>query len=211
MSSLFADFKQAQVVGSGSMLAATIVPVTPPQSQDRLRSFYYSSDSANILSDVRHGLLQDRVTGIKLPKQEGAAWVEIFVAFWKTIGEIFKIEEPPHRGTWTKVFEAWKEVANLLIRGYSSAGFQAWTVPCLYATGKYLRTFAIKADAETTQDPVAFSGGFQDDVVANFGKTTRLEEAARIINRMFTLCLSDRYGFIAWILSMYWASVSERD
>ena len=209
MSSLFADFKQAQVVGSGSMLAATIVPVTPPQDPERLRSFYSSSESANVLSNVRYGLLQDRATGIKLPKQEGAAWVEIFAAFWKTVREILKIEESPQKGTWTKVFDAWKEVANLLIRGYSNAGFQAWTVPCLYVAGKYLRTFAIRADAETTQDPVAFNEGFQDDIVASFGKTTPLEEAARTINRMFTLCLSDRYGSIAWILSMSWTSVSE--
>lgn len=196
MNSLFAEFKKAQDIGSGSLLAATVVPVTTPQDPSRLRSFYYSSDAVNILSDVRYGLLQDRATGMKLSKQEGAAWVEIFVAFWRTIGEILKIEESSHDGTWTRVFDAWKEVANLLIRGYSSAGFQAWTVPCLYVAGKYLRTFAIKADAETTQDPVAFNEGFQDDVVASYGKTTRLEEAARTINRMFTLCLSDRYGSV---------------
>ena len=33
-----------------------------------------------------------------------------------------------------------------LIRGYTNCGFEAWTVPCLYVAGKYMRIFAIKAD-----------------------------------------------------------------
>jgi hypothetical protein len=34
--------------------------------------------------------------------------------------------------------------------------------------------------------------GFQDDIAADVEKNANLEEAARVINRMFTLCLSDR-------------------
>ncbi|KAL2007832.1 hypothetical protein VTN00DRAFT_7814 [Thermoascus crustaceus] len=193
MASVFADFKEAQVIGSGPLLAAALTPVAPPEHPDRLLSFYYSFNAANVSSDLRHTLFQDRNTGVKLPKQEQNAWVDIFTAFWKAVGEILKFDESPPRGSWAKTFDAWKEVANLLIRGYSSGGLQAWTVPCLYVVGKYLRTFAIKADAESSsQDSVAYDDGFQDDVVADFGKNIRLEEAARIINRMFTLCLSDR-------------------
>lgn len=191
MSALFAEFKQAQVSGSGNALAATICPVAPAEDANRLRSFYNFTNSVNVQSDVRYGLLQDRTTGIKLPKQEGNAWVDIFVAFWKVAGEVVKIEESS--GSSTALFNAWKEVANLLIRGYSNAGFQAWTLPCLYVAGRYLRTFAIMADAENSQDADTFNEGFQDDIVSGNSKTAKLEETSRVINRMFTLCLHDRY------------------
>ncbi|KAL1970604.1 hypothetical protein VTN77DRAFT_4248 [Rasamsonia byssochlamydoides] len=192
MASVFVDFKAAQTAGSGPQLAATITPTPTPEDPDRLRSFFNSTNSAKAPTDIRHALLQDRTTGVKLPKQEGNAWVNIFTAFWTAAGEIVKLEDSPSEGSWSKVFEAWKEVANQLIRGYSTGSLQAWTVPCLYVVGKYLRAFAIKADAETSQDPAAFGNGLQDDVVANVEKNANLEEAARTINRMFTLCLSDR-------------------
>jgi len=58
-----------------------------------------------------------------------------------------------------------------------------------------LRLFAIRADAEAkAKDPLSFGHGFSDDVVGNFGKNEKLEQAAWVINRMFTTCLSDRYA-----------------
>lgn len=87
-------------------------------------------------------------------------------------------------------------MTNAIIRGYSlSNGFEAWTIPCLYISGKYLRTFAIKADEETGSN-VAFGAGFQDDFNPEAGKNEKLEDAARVLNRMFQLCISDR-----WVLS----------
>lgn len=198
MASVFSDFRNAQMTGSGPMLAAAITPVAPPEDPDRLRSFYHSTpNDANAACDLRYALLQDKTRGVKLPKQEGNTWVDIFCAFWKATGEIVKMEESPPEGSWTKVFEAWKEVANLLIRGYSTGILQAWTVPCLYAVGKYLRAFAINADAETSQDSLTFGDGFLDDFASNVEKNAKLEDAARTINRMFTLCLSDRYVLVS--------------
>lgn len=61
----------------------------------------------------------------------------------------------------------------------------------MYTVGKYMRTFAINADLEAaSQGSAGF--GFQDDIAADVEKNANLEEAARVINRMFTLCLSDR-------------------
>jgi hypothetical protein len=197
MAALFTDFKRAQKIESGPLLATTITPVAPPQNLGLLRSFYNLSNPTDVSADIRFYLLQDRATSVKLPKPEGKAWVEIFVALWKTVGEVFRAEDPAQKGSWTSVFEAWKEVCNLLIRGYSSPGFPAWTVPCLYVAGKYLREFAIKADSENSQgDALSFNDGIQDDVVGGFEKNAKLEETARVINRMFTLCLSDRYVLI---------------
>ena len=94
------------------------------------------------------------------------------------------------KANWSRVYESWKDLANAVIRGYSNNSFEAWTIPCLYVTGKYLRVFAIKADksGSSTSDTI----GFEDDFNPDAGKNEKLEDAARVLNRMFQICLSDR-------------------
>jgi len=91
------------------------------------------------------------------------------------------------------VYEEWKEMLSLLIRGYNSSGFESWTIPCLYVTGKYLRKFAIRADAERSNmlDSTA-EPNFQDDFDPEAQQNHHLEDCARQLNRVFNLCLSDR-------------------
>jgi len=194
MEMVFRDFKQAQLMGSGPLLSTTITPIAPPADPDRLNTFYRGSNSFSIQSDIRYGILHHANTDVRFSKTEGTAWVEVYVAYWKAVGELLATEETTSKADWTKVYEAWKEVANALIRGYSSAGFPSWTVPCLYIAGRYLRIFAIKADDQArVKGAVTFNAGFHDDVVGDFGKNEKLEDAARVINRIFTLCISDRY------------------
>lgn len=195
MTTFFTDFKEAQQTGDGRLLADTISPFGSIQNTQWLFSFAQLSTYQTVSADMRYHLLQDRSTKVTLPKAEGSAWVEIFVALWNTIKALLSVQSVGQQGKWLPVFKAYKELANLLIRGYSNHGFQAWTVPCLSAVGKYLRAFAMKADQEAkNQDLMTFGDGLQDDVVGNFGKNERLEEAAWVINRMFTICLSDRLG-----------------
>ncbi len=193
MDTLFRDFKQAQTVGSGPLLATTITPIAPSADPSRLRKFYSESNSFSIASDVRHGLLDHKQTELRFSKAEGNAWVDVYVSYWKAIGVILKAELVGLDLDWIKVYEAWKELANTLIRGYSSAGFGAWTVPCLYVAGKYLRIFAIKADASSKDGGMNGNATFEDDIVGANGGHEKLEDAARVLNRMFTLCISDRY------------------
>ena len=82
-------------------------------------------------------------------------------------------------------------MTNQLIRGYTNCSFEAWTVPCLYVAGKYLRIFAIKADEATGVDTAAFTT-FRDDFNPEAGKNEKLEDAARQLNRIFQICLADR-------------------
>jgi hypothetical protein len=82
-------------------------------------------------------------------------------------------------------------MTNVLIRGYTNCGFEAWTVPCLYVAGKYLRIFAIKAD-NTASHNTGSVITFQDDINPEAEKNEKLEDAARQLNRIFTICLSDR-------------------
>ncbi|KAL2868831.1 protein csn12 [Aspergillus lucknowensis] len=188
MSSILQDFEDGQRHGSGPRLALALTPVDTPQDPDRLKSFYSFSNSAQISASLRYYLCQ--TCGLKIPKQELNAWIDILSAYWKAVGEILQFNEFPSRASWVRVFDNWKEVANLLIRAYSNSGFENWTIPCLYVVGKYLRIFASKADAETSsQGSVAY---LQDDASTDFGKDAKTEEAARVLNRMFTLCLNDR-------------------
>lgn len=193
MSSLATAFKNAYINGSGSDLAAVLTPIAPPEDPNRLRSFYQLSNAASVSLDLPYALFHGKSgKSPKLPKAEQNAWVDIFVVYWEAVGEILKCENGDPGASVVAVFNAWKKVANALIRGYSgSSGLPAWTLPCLYTVGKYLRTFAINADVEAASQGSA-SFGFQDDISADVEKNANLEESARIVNRMFTLCLSDR-------------------
>ena len=196
MDTLFREFRQAYFLASGPQLSATIIPLAPSRDPNRLRDFYNGSDLYSIVSDIRSGISARVSPDLRFSKAEGNAWTDLYVAYWKAIGEILDLESTHSKPNWLRVYEAWKEVANVLIRGYSSAGFQAWTIPCLYVAGQYLRVFAIKADESARGTGIYVEFGtedFQDDVVGEFGRNERLEDAARVINRMFTLCISDRY------------------
>lgn len=197
MRAVFQDFKHAHHIKSGPLLASTLTPTAPASDPLRLRSLYHEINSFNLSLALRNGLLTPKAD-LRLSKAEGNAWVELYAAYWKFLGEIIPAAENRDvQVDWPKTYEAWKEVANTLIRGYTSAGFQAWTVPCLYVAGRFLRNFAIKADESLRRsgDEGKFSAGdgFQDDVVGEFGKNEKLEDSARMINRIFTLCISDRY------------------
>ena len=64
-------------------------------------------------------------------------------------------------------------------------------MPCLYVVGKYLRIFAIKADEGPTNGTGATTN-YGDDLESEAEHNLNLEDAARQLNRIFTLCLSDR-------------------
>lgn len=99
----------------------------------------------------------------------------------------------PTQSTWTKVFDAWKELCTALYRGYTNYGFENWTLPCLYTAGRYLRIFAMRADQENSQGSDESNAAMlQDDFDPDAEKSSHMEDCARVLNRMFTLCLSDR-------------------
>ena len=193
MQNIFQQFHEAYVQGSGPLLATTLSPIAPPDDPTHLKRLSENTSATSLSQDIRSGL--SGVTGgeLKLSKGERSAWVEVYAAFWKASGEIVSIQDRLG-ANWIALYEAWKDVANALIKGYSGGWFEAWTVPCLYVVGRYLRVFAIRADeAHNCTRELNFLAGEQDDAVASIGGNERLEDAARVINRVFTLCISDRY------------------
>ena len=189
-SSVIGQFRQGQMVDSGTLLAASLTPVSPQADRYRMRDFYNAFDGSSLaendLVDIRIALFRNLT--LKLPRPEQNCWIELFYAYWKTVGEILKLDS----GSWEAVFEEYKGVANALIRAYTTGGMESWTLPCIYVVGKYLRIFAIRADNEiAARNSTSFRGRFEDDVISDTGNA-KLEEAARTLNRLFTLCLFDR-------------------
>lgn len=194
MGSIFRDFHQGQQVGDGRLLASCLAPIDTIQTTQRLQSFVQSSNYQSISSDVRYYLIQDR-NAVELPDAEANGWVDIFVALWKCAKELEGLQQAHGMADWNKAFDAYREMCNLLVRGYTNFGFQSWTIPCLYVAGKYLRILAIKADSEgksKDNNRDVFATGFSDDIMSEGNKHEKLEQAAWTINRMFTVCLSDR-------------------
>ncbi|KFY29382.1 hypothetical protein V491_00057 [Pseudogymnoascus sp. VKM F-3775] len=196
MEAIFKNFREAHIAGNGYQLSDTLLPISPSEEPGRLRSFFNSTNAANIKSDIQYNVLYDRQSTLRLSTEEGKAWVDVYTAYWAATGEIIKAEDAQKTNSmvnWVAVYEAWKEMTNAIIRGYSTSCFEAWTIPCLYISGKYLRIFAIKADAAGGSTDKAID--FQDDFNPDTAKNEKLEDAARVLNRMFQLCVSDRYSF----------------
>ncbi|KAK4451666.1 protein CSN12 [Podospora aff. communis PSN243] len=197
MDTIFDDFSYAQKQCDGKLLSQTLCPSL---SNDELRAIWKTCNAHDVKSVVKRGLQASEIVkkgGI--PKEELQGWTELYSAYWKGVGELLAVQDSSSangkssQASWAKVYEEWKEVLSILIRGYNSSGFESWTIPCLYVTGKYLREFAIKADAErgssldNTTEP-----NFQDDFDPESQKNHYLEDCARQLNRVFNLCLSDR-------------------
>ena len=190
MDILLTKFQEAHLSGSGQLLSSTLVPEAPLNDPCRLRRLSHSSHHVSIQADLRSGLLGHTNTEVRLSKAEGNAWVEVYAAYWKTIGEIVAISEGK-RSNWGVVYDQWKDVANALVRGYSGTLFAAWTMPCIYVIARYLRIFAIKADeGGGGPNALTFDDSIQEDIFSD--QNVKLEDAARVLNRIFTICISDR-------------------
>lgn len=207
MESLITDFARAINSQDGYALSDTISPLSPNNDSGRLYALRRATNASSVLSDFRYAIGNN--PNIDLDRQESNHWIEVYVAYWKAVCEILAAEEAVNTsknsgrnqsaGThWDKVYAAWKDLLNTLYKGYQTSSFEAWTIPCLYITGKYLRVFAIKADecAAGRRGGASFNAGFQDDVVDEEGGNEKLEDCARQINRIFGLCISDRYNLL---------------
>ena len=180
MNILAEPFGYAFQTQNGYFLAEIISPIPPERDGGRLYAVYRSSNPDQIKRQLRYELSNvpvnhDGTEG--LSQRECDAWVDVFAAYWNAVGEILRAEEATNRAKnmgnhsvaaadWVGVYEAWKQVLNAVFRGYQSSIFEAWTIPCLYMTSKYLRVFAIKAD-ETINEKKGGAGlnaGYEDDL-----------------------------------------------
>ena len=194
MEVLSTDYWAACENGSGPELAATISPIPPSSYLNRLEAIFKDTNASVVTKDIAYHLTKNANASIHLPNPDIDLWSEIYSAYWYACGEILAAERTTTRPDWAKVYQAWKDLANAVIKGYSGGVLEAWTLPVLYIAGKHLRVFAIKADesAQAAGQNGTFNAGVLQDDIAGGSKNEKLEDAARVINRMFTLCISDR-------------------
>ncbi|KNB11208.1 protein CSN12 [Fusarium oxysporum f. sp. lycopersici 4287] len=193
MNTLFDQFAEAHSQKNGYKLAQTLSPVAPPDDPHRLMAVWRSTNSHSVKGDIKHFIKSSTSHRRKMSHDETTGWVEVYTSYWKAIAEILAGESG--KSTWTKVYEAWKELTSVLIRGYNSHGFEAWTIPSLYMVGKYLRLFAIKSDEERqakTFDTGPGASLISDDFDPETDKQLQLRDCEGHLKRIFSLCLNDR-------------------
>lgn len=192
MDFIFQDFSTAIAEGNGYQLAQTLSPELPPET---LKIIWKSTNHHDAKGYIRRNL-KNVSSLLRLAADELDAWTDVYLAYWKATGAILAVQREivaPGRPSWVNVYETWKEMTLLLKRGYQNFGFSAWTIPCLYAAGKYLRVFAIKADDEwSTNSADHAAATFGDDFDPEMEAHQRLEDCARHLNGLFSLCLTDR-------------------
>lgn len=191
MNEILGRFVSAYGRGSGRELGETLSPLAGGSSRVRQELLSRPYIAA---AEVRDRLSYLTDNNAIFTRTEASAWGDVYTAHWATLVELSKIANN-QEGSPQRVYECWKELSSVLIKGYTSNTFPSWTVPCLYVVGRYLRTFAQHADrAEPSGRNTPFESTMKDDIVTDTSKHERLEDAARIINRIFTVCISDRYA-----------------
>lgn len=194
MDTIFNEFGVAMTRRNGYELAQTL---NPELSDDMLRLVYKTANHASIKDLLKRHIRANTQHLPHVDLDEIQMWVDVFHCYWKTCGELLAIQDRSPKASWVKVYEAWKELFSALHRGYMSPKVElpAWTIPCLYIVGKYLRVFAMNADEERSNNPnqETTETNFQDDLDMEADKFVWLRDCGVQLNRMFTLCLNDRY------------------
>ncbi|KZZ90794.1 COP9 signalosome complex subunit 12 [Moelleriella libera RCEF 2490] len=193
MNEIIEDFAKAHALHNGYLLAQTISPVAPNNEPHRLRRIWQSANTYSLREEIKRCIKSHNSLKASLSADEINGWVEVYSAYWNALGEILAGENG--KSSWTNVYDAWKELTSMLIRGYNNAGFEAWTIPSLYMVGKYLRLFAIKSDYERNRaadDNPGSSSLMQDDFDPELEKQGQLRDCEQHLKRIFTLCLNDR-------------------
>lgn len=206
MQAALVQFHEAHASGLAQPVAEFLSPIAPAYNPGRLYEFYRASNDDKIEGDVRYALKYGK--SARMTNKESGAWVEILVCYWRAVKEIIKADEAANQGRlgerqFVVVYEAWKDVTSAFIKHISGGALPTWTIFTLYFTANHLRKLAIKADEHLAKSrPVAVNTSLSDDVVSAPTKDKKLEEAARVFNRIFALCLGDRCATIEFPMTV---------
>jgi hypothetical protein len=139
------------------------------------QSFAFSSNHVSIRKTVEKELSNISSFRNGITDKGQKAFVDVVVAFWEVVYELERGDTGP--GYWGRAYQLQNAYATAVARAFTNGGWQNWLLPVLYEACKALREFAIRADEEEKRE------GRAGD---------KLEDAARHLNKMFTLCLADR-------------------
>ncbi|KAH7138553.1 hypothetical protein B0J11DRAFT_514712 [Dendryphion nanum] len=197
MQEVLKPFLQAHAEELPWPVNAALSPVAPSDNPGRLYDFYRASNEQQVENEIRSTLKYSRYS--KIAGKEATAWTEIFVAYWRAVGQILRAEEATNLGRlrgreMADIYDAWKTMVDLIVRHTTNGNLPPWTVVIMYIAANNLRLLAIKADDQLAQskDDDTVKSTFQDDIVSTDKRNKKLEEAARVFNKIFSLCLNDR-------------------
>jgi|SRR3569833_6872 len=94
MDSLFRQFGVAQSDGNGIQLAETLSPELDPQRLEAI----WSSASFNDAKNVIKRKLQKNAPPMGLPADEVNGWVEVYYAYWKSVGKLLSVKDDVAKG-----------------------------------------------------------------------------------------------------------------
>lgn len=199
MQAALAPFHEAYASALAQPVAAFLSPFAPAHDPGRLYEFFRASNEEKIEGDVRYALKSNKST--RMTNKEAGAWVEIIASYWHAVKELIQLDEAVNQGrlverNYVAVYEAWKDLTSTFMKHISGGLMPPWAIFTLYFTANHLRKLAIQADEQSFRSkPVAFINvSYSDDVVGTtVAHYQKLEEAARVFNRIFALCLGDRY------------------
>lgn len=176
MSRFYSTLRSALTTPNG----ATLGELFDPTSETHARAFALSNNHAQIRSTVTREL----PSAPHLTPRALATLIDVTVAFWEVTytlerGEMGRLPTASGEtlGYWGRAYDAQRTLTNLICRGFTASGWPSWLLPILYTTLRTLRSFAIATDAESAK---------------RTAPNETLEDAARHLNKAFTLCLSDR-------------------
>lgn len=198
MQAALVPFHEAHATGLAQPVAEFLSPDAPANDKGRLYDFYRASNDDRVEGDVRFALKYNKNS--RMSPKECGAWVDVIVSYWRAVKEIIKRDEAANQGRLgdrqhVLVYDAWNDLTRDFIKHISNGSLPPWAIFTLYFTANHLRKLAIAADEQLAgSKPAAFSTGFSDDIVSTVAQNQKLEEAARVFNRIFSLCMNDRYA-----------------
>jgi hypothetical protein len=196
MQAALVPFQEAYATGLAQPVADFLSPIPPAHDPGRLYDFYRASNDDKIDGEVRYALRYNKRS--RMSQKESDAWIDIIAGYWRAVKQIILADEAANQGRlgdrqYLAVYDTWKDLTSSFIKHISGGALPAWAIFTLYFTANHLRKIAIKADEYLAKSKPATSiNSFSDDIVTQAARSEKLEEAARVFNRVFALCLGDR-------------------
>jgi hypothetical protein len=206
MQAALAPFQDAYATGLAQPVAEFLSPIPPAHNPGRLYDFYRASNDDKIEGDIRYALKYNKKT--RMANKETEAWIDLIAGYWRAVKQIILADEAANQGKlgdrqYLAVYDTWKDLTSSFIKHISNGSLPPWAIFTLYFTANHFRRIAIRADEQLAKaKPATSVTSFSDDVaVPQTARSEKLEEAARVFNRIFALCLGDRCAMSRLILS----------
>ena len=92
MDKLVGELAEAHSSGNGYIVAQILLPLSPPNQPDRLRSIWKGTNAASAKKDITRAMRRSSYIN-KLASDEFTGWADILSAYWKAASTIVPLTE----------------------------------------------------------------------------------------------------------------------